>query len=28
LETFDEVGRNTPLLVDLKPTGDNYVCDE
>lgn len=28
LETFDEVGRNTPLLVDLKPTGDNYVRDK
>lgn len=27
LETFDEVGRKTPLLVDLKPSGDNYVRD-
>ncbi|KAI4719177.1 dihydroxy-acid and 6-phosphogluconate dehydratase [Aureobasidium sp. EXF-10727] len=24
LETFDEVGRKTPLLVDLKPSGENY----
>lgn len=27
LETFDEVGRTTPLLVDLKPSGDNYMTD-
>ncbi|KAI5204699.1 dihydroxy-acid and 6-phosphogluconate dehydratase [Aureobasidium subglaciale] len=27
LETFDEVGRKTPLLVDLKPSGDNYMTD-
>jgi dihydroxy-acid dehydratase len=27
LETFDEVGRRTPLLVDLKPSGDNYMTD-
>jgi dihydroxy-acid dehydratase len=23
LDTFDEIGRKTPLLVDLKPSGDN-----
>ncbi|KAI1856824.1 hypothetical protein JX265_011465 [Neoarthrinium moseri] len=27
LETVDEVGRRTPLLVDLKPSGDNYMTD-
>ncbi|KAK4574182.1 hypothetical protein LTR86_001943 [Recurvomyces mirabilis] len=27
LKTFDEVGRKTPLLVDLKPSGDNYMHD-
>lgn len=27
LGTFDEIGRNTPLLVDLKPSGDNYMTD-
>lgn len=27
LDTFDEVGRNVPLLVDLKPSGDNYMTD-
>ncbi|TVY89675.1 putative dehydratase [Lachnellula willkommii] len=27
LQTFDEVGRNVPLLVDLKPSGDNYMTD-
>lgn len=27
LRTFDEVGRHTPLLVDLKPSGDNYMTD-
>ncbi|KAI7221367.1 dihydroxy-acid and 6-phosphogluconate dehydratase [Hortaea werneckii] len=27
LKTFDEVGRKTPLLVDLKPSGDNYMND-
>ncbi|KAG9590261.1 dihydroxy-acid and 6-phosphogluconate dehydratase, partial [Aureobasidium melanogenum] len=27
LETFDEVGKKTPLLVDLKPSGDNYMTD-
>ncbi|KAI6900478.1 putative dihydroxy-acid dehydratase [Hortaea werneckii] len=27
LKTFDEVGRETPLLVDLKPSGDNYMND-
>lgn len=27
LETFDEVGRKTPLLVDLKPSGENYMTD-
>ena len=24
-ETYDEVGRNTPVLVDLKPTGQHYM---
>lgn len=27
LQTFDEIGRKTPLLVDLKPSGDNYMSD-
>jgi dihydroxy-acid dehydratase len=27
LQTFDEIGRQTPLLVDLKPSGDNYMTD-
>lgn len=27
LRTFDEIGRKTPLLVDLKPSGDNYMND-
>ncbi|EMC97608.1 hypothetical protein BAUCODRAFT_69151 [Baudoinia panamericana UAMH 10762] len=27
LATVDEVGRRTPLLVDLKPSGDNYMND-
>ena len=27
LETFDGIGRKTPLLVDLKPSGDNYMND-
>lgn len=27
LDTFDEIGRHTPLLVDLKPSGDNYMTD-
>ncbi|OAL38533.1 hypothetical protein AYO20_02182 [Fonsecaea nubica] len=27
LNTFDEIGRKTPLLVDLKPSGDNYMTD-
>jgi Dihydroxyacid dehydratase/phosphogluconate dehydratase len=27
LQTFDEIGRKTPLLVDLKPSGDNYMDD-
>jgi dihydroxy-acid dehydratase len=25
LETFDAIGRTTPLLVDLKPSGDHYM---
>jgi dihydroxy-acid dehydratase len=25
LEEFDEVGRRTPVLVDLKPSGDHYM---
>lgn len=25
LEDFDEIGRRTPVLVDLKPTGDHYM---
>ena len=27
LSTFDEIGRQTPLLVDLKPSGYNYMTD-
>ena len=27
LDTVDEIGRLTPLLVDLKPSGDNYMTD-
>ncbi|RKL18051.1 hypothetical protein BFJ68_g4310 [Fusarium oxysporum] len=27
LETIDDIGRKTPLLVDLKPSGDNYMTD-
>lgn len=27
LDTFDEIGCKTPLLVDLKPSGDNYMTD-
>jgi dihydroxy-acid dehydratase len=27
LDTFDEIGRKTPLLVDLKPSGENYMTD-
>lgn len=27
LDTVDEVGRKTPLLVDLKPSGENYMTD-
>ncbi|OQO14139.1 hypothetical protein B0A48_01015 [Cryoendolithus antarcticus] len=27
LDTIDEIGRKTPLLVDLKPSGDNYMTD-
>ncbi|KAJ5833115.1 hypothetical protein N7474_001426 [Penicillium riverlandense] len=27
LQTIEEVGRKTPLLVDLKPSGDNYMDD-
>ena len=27
LDSFDEIGRSTPLLVDLKPSGDNYMTD-
>jgi len=27
LNTFDEIGRQTPLLVDLKPSGENYMTD-
>ncbi|PWY82777.1 dihydroxy-acid dehydratase, partial [Aspergillus eucalypticola CBS 122712] len=27
LNTIDEIGRTTPLLVDLKPSGDNYMTD-
>lgn len=27
LRNFDSIGRNVPLLVDLKPSGDNYMTD-
>ncbi|PLB53666.1 dihydroxy-acid dehydratase [Aspergillus steynii IBT 23096] len=27
LKTLDDIGRTTPLLVDLKPSGDNYMID-
>lgn len=27
LDTIDEIGRKTPLLVDLKPSGENYMTD-
>ncbi|KAF2015769.1 dihydroxy-acid and 6-phosphogluconate dehydratase [Aaosphaeria arxii CBS 175.79] len=27
LDTIDEIGRKTPLLVDLKPSGQNYMND-
>lgn len=27
LQTFEDVGRKTPLLLDLKPSGDNYMTD-
>lgn len=27
LDTVDEIGRGTPLLVDLKPSGSNYMTD-
>jgi dihydroxy-acid dehydratase len=27
LRDIDEVGRTTPLIVDLKPSGDNYMTD-
>ncbi|KAJ5189761.1 Dihydroxy-acid/6-phosphogluconate dehydratase [Penicillium cf. griseofulvum] len=27
LDTFEEIGRKTPLLIDLKPSGDNYMND-
>ena len=27
LADFDAIGRNTPLLVDLKPSGNNYMTD-
>ncbi|OJJ89439.1 putative dihydroxy-acid dehydratase [Aspergillus glaucus CBS 516.65] len=27
LQTFEEIGRNTPLLIDLKPSGENYMND-
>ncbi|EHK27104.1 uncharacterized protein TRIVIDRAFT_34798 [Trichoderma virens Gv29-8] len=27
LQTVDEIGRKTPLIVDLKPSGDNYMTD-
>ena len=25
LDDFDRIGRKTPLLLDLKPSGDNYM---
>ena len=27
LDTFNEIGEKTPLLVDLKPSGSNYMTD-
>jgi dihydroxy-acid dehydratase len=27
LSTIDEIGRKTPLFIDLKPSGDNYMTD-
>lgn len=27
LERFNEIGSNVPLLIDLKPSGDNYMTD-
>ncbi|CAN8105630.1 unnamed protein product [Discula destructiva] len=27
LQTIDDIGRKTPLLVDLKPSGENYMTD-
>lgn len=27
MQTFDEIGRKVPLLIDLKPSGDNYMTD-
>ncbi|KAK5190175.1 hypothetical protein LTR92_009886 [Exophiala xenobiotica] len=27
LQDFDDIGRKVPLLVDLKPSGDNYMTD-
>ena len=27
LDTIDAIGRKTPLVVDLKPSGDNYMTD-
>ncbi|CRK28602.1 hypothetical protein BN1708_018356, partial [Verticillium longisporum] len=27
LDTVDAIGRSTPLLVDLKPSGDKYMTD-
>jgi len=27
LNTVDEIGRKVPLLIDLKPSGDNYMND-
>lgn len=27
LDTIDEIGRKTPLLIDLKPSGNNYMTD-
>ncbi|KAJ5349354.1 hypothetical protein N7541_007081 [Penicillium brevicompactum] len=27
LQTFDDIGRKVPLLIDLKPSGGNYMTD-
>jgi dihydroxy-acid dehydratase len=27
LQTIDEIGRKVPLLIDLKPSGDNYMTE-